>query len=159
MNQLIFAHLLGEVPVEQQFEGSLPLHLTLVHWFETVYNPEEIASRAKHLLQTVGATAVSATNASMFGPNENVPVMEVEKSAGLLKIHRALLASLEGTDARLRDYWLGDDWRPHVSDKPNGKLALGETILVDSVDLIQRDRRLGTRTIIHRFNLSEDSTL
>ncbi|WP_370615746.1 2'-5' RNA ligase family protein [Mumia qirimensis] len=112
-----------------------PLHLTWVPPFEAEEEAAlEAVSRVAH-----GRTALvsEVVGEAWFGSRHDVRVGELARTAGVDTLHRDLLAALSesGVDvARMRH--VRDEFRPHVSAQRGRSLAVGATVRLDAVTLV-----------------------
>lgn len=154
MSEFIHVHLIDKKPVATNLEKSIPLHMTILHWFESDHNSERIIDETHAALSFLGEIATKAMEEDLFGPNSDVPVMRLEKNPQLTELHTTLLQAMSNLGATFDSRWTGESrWNPHVTHKPDNRLNIGDEIDVDDIDLITRPHKNGDRTILHRFEL------
>jgi len=157
MSEFIFVHLIDKRPVGTELGEHIPLHTTILHWFEVTKGAAEIIAKADATLQPIGRLATKATYEDLFGPDKDIPVMRLEKTPGLIDLHLALKAAMEGMGATFDERWTGSDkWNPHVTHKLDKRLQPSDVVEVGDIDLITRPDPDGSRRILHRFELSDD---
>jgi hypothetical protein len=109
-------------PVRQIYpQGqSLPLHCTLMHWFRTSSGGlteldkgiERIALEA-----TFEQIELVSERADLFGPGNTVPVHVLAENQPLKALHEKVLSFLEEIDSLPEEQrWIGEGYRPHVTD-------------------------------------------
>lgn len=134
---------------------SIPLHMTALHWFKSPVSGQEIVGQLEEFAAGQGAISVRATDTDLFGPNKDIPVMRLELSVELVRLHLGLLAVARSMGAELDERWVGAArWSPHVTHKGESRLYPGEALRIDDLDLIARgqDRR---RELMARINLGD----
>lgn len=153
MSEFIHVHLIDKRPVGTNLEKSIPLHMTVLHWFESEHTPERIIDETNAALGFLGEIATKAIEEDLFGPNSDVPVMRLEKNSQLTELHTTLLQAMSDLGVTFDSRWTGEShWNPHVTHKPD-RLYSGDEVNVTDIDLITRPHKNGDRTILHRFEL------
>ena len=153
MSEYIYVHLIDKRAIGTSLK-SIPLHMTVLHWFETDQTREVVVSRAKAALNGLKKVTTHATHEDMFGAQRDIPVMRLERNIGLLNLHTALLGAMEDLGASFDRRWTGsNNYSQHVTHKLGGRLAAGEFVVVGDVDVISRDTPNSERVILDRFVL------
>jgi len=156
MSEYIFVHLIDDQPKVNDLGLEIPLHTTLLHWFETDRAPDEILSLARAALRGVAPVETIATHNDLFGPDNNVPVMRLKRTPELLNLHLLLLDSMVDSNTTFDQRWVGaNNWNPHVTTKAGQKLYTGERVVVDSVSFIQRKQPDRHRIILGNVFLED----
>lgn len=154
MSEYIFVHLIDKQPVGSELGQSIPLHMTLLHWFESNNQPEVIIEAANLALKSIGRIATTTTQEDLFGPEQDIPVVRLDRKPELLHLHSELLSAMEDVGATFDERWTGiENWNPHVTNKPDTRFYPGDEIFVNDIDLITRSRKNKHRKILHRFEL------
>ena len=148
----IFVHRLDKTsPVNTK----IPLHLTLLHWFKTEDTPDKLVTDLGKTAQNFEPIKTYATEEAVFGSDDNIPVMRLERTPGLLQLHLALIGLAKSCGAEFDERWVGEaNWNPHVTHKSDKRLEVGDKVVIDEIDLIKRDPG-GIRQIVTTVNLSE----
>ncbi len=147
MSELIVVHRIDNIT---PLDRHIPLHMTALHWFETDAPDAKVAEQLEAFARQQAAVTTRATEEALFGPEHDVPVMRLERTQELLDMHFGLLALAKYLGARLDERWVGEGgWNPHVTHQSEERLQVGDTVEIDSLDLIVREddgmRRLVTR--------------
>jgi hypothetical protein len=141
MNEFIFVHLLDDQPVGSDLGLEIPMHTTLLHWFETERTPEEILNIARTVLRGIAPVETIVTYNDMFGPDKDIPVMRLKRSFEFLNLHLLLLESMIDANTTFDQRWVGvRNWNPYVTNKLYKKLSPGDRLEINSVSLIQKRR-------------------
>lgn len=155
MSEYIFVNLIDKHPVGSETGHSIPLHITLLHWFEFERNPEEIIDAAQTALRSIGRITTTATVEDLFGRDGDTPAMRVDRKPELAKLHTALLGTVNRIGGTLDTKWTGRHiWNPHATHRKGNRLHPCDEVVIDDVDLITRESRHGERKILHRFDLT-----
>lgn len=112
----------------QEFE-PLPMHLTLVPWFEgaryhkLTQGLEKLAKRTRPIHVVVGESA-------MFGAQRDVPVRRMEENEALQNLHSNAMLVISYANGDLGDVIgeIGYRYEPHIANR-------GDVALADSYDL------------------------
>jgi 2'-5' RNA ligase len=131
------------LPIDLNTVGTayerLPLHCTLLPLFEV---PEDTNMLARHLSEIVKChdpIKLEPWKPSLFGPNEDVPVIRVRSNAALKELHRQVMECLIKSGAKLvQPKWSGRGYKPHVSNLPDRTFAGQKTAIVKKVLLIRK---------------------
>ena len=110
----------------------------------------KVAEQLEAFARQQAVVTTRATEEGLFGPVHDVPVMRLERTQEPLDMHFGVLALAKYLGARLDERWVGEGgWNPHVTHQSEGRLQVGDTVEIDSLDLIVREddgmRRLVTR--------------
>ncbi len=152
--EYIFVNLIDKQPPEAKPGKVIPLHMTALHWFATERDVGDIIKSAEVALGDIGKIATTATQESLFGPEHDIPVTQLERTEGLLRLHTNLIWAMRNLGAQFDERWTGEkNWNPHVTHKPNRRMNPGDSLLIDDIDLIYRNGENGIRRIIHHFEL------
>lgn len=158
MREFIHVHLIDKQPVGTNLGRHIPLHMTVLHWFESRCDIHEIVESTEIALNRLGPIVVSATKEDLFGPDNDVPVMRLERDSRLLQLHMNLKRGMEDLGAEFDTKWTGEArWNPHVSHKEDSRLLPGDQVRIDDIDLITRTGKDGDRMILRRFQLSDET--
>lgn len=121
---------------------SLPLHMTLMPWFEFIgiggeqRLKEIVAYLASHVTEPLQLLSL---HRAWFGPEENVPVHVLERTDRILNLHASLYYALAFYGSVPHEQrWVGTGFRPHVSDHRGEYLAPGHTAHAQRMCLYKR---------------------
>lgn len=154
MVEYIFVHLIDKKPVGSNVGSSIPLHMTILSWFEVNLTEAALIKIVEGQLSSATPAITKASEVALFGPSNDIPVTQMTRTPELVRLHTTLLDLMRQNGAQFDMNWNGpDNWNPHVSDKPNMKLPAGSEIIVDDIDLVFRTDKNSDRTLLHRFNL------
>ncbi len=154
MSELILVQFL-EDKNQHEFHGQLPLHCTLLHWFETNASNQDVADSIVSATQQLGSFTTTAILRDLFGPNNDIPVTRLERTPKLHKLHLTLMdVVLSELDGKVDTRWSGTVWNPHVSDANSSQLTVGEEISIDTISIIERINRNSPKLLIGSVDLS-----
>lgn len=155
MTEFIHVHLIDKRPVGSNLGHHIPLHMTVLHWFQSERDPQEIIERTKSALASLPKISVNATTDDLFGPDRNIPVMKLSKTEAIVQLHQTLKDAMEELGAKFDQRWTGAlKWSPHVTHKQDKRLYPRDQVVIGDIDLITRSSKNGNRIILQRFRLS-----
>jgi len=138
-NRYILSADIEPVAIGDSFE-SLPLHVTLVHWFSLgVANIDDVRGVCNSTIESSEYLTTIATERALFGPSHDIPVMRLHKTSELSRVHQRVVDGLGLVGVRFlgRPEWIGEGWNPHVTDTSSDKLAVGGRVELDTVHLFE----------------------
>ncbi len=141
-------------PVEsgQQFE-SLPLHVTLMPWFEITQESAITLNRyLKVLAKKTDTLELEGEEEAMFGEDNDVRVRKLAASK-LCLMHFDILAAINWSDGKCQSPYIAENYNPHVSFVEGESIGQGETVDVHALQVIEREPKTRVRTVtdIHDF--------
>ncbi len=120
-----------------------PLHVTIMTWFSL---PERqfgaYDNMLKNMMHEYAPMTVVGQDKEQFGPEENVPVRILGRVGVLSKLHSQILPIIDrvgGEIIQQNQGYVGDAYRPHVTDQPHGTFAEDETAILRGMQLISGD--------------------
>lgn len=129
--------------LEDATEGSefyytdFPLHVTLAGVFAVHKTGQELVDELRNVLADKHCVKVAAAHKAMFGPNKDVTVMTIKKSAGLINLYSAVYEWLKSAGAVYNSpEYQGEGYLPHSTLQKTGSLKPGEKRILRSVSLI-----------------------
>lgn len=126
MKEYILVHLIDKRPVGTNVGKSIPLHLTVVPWFEFGGSLDDLMSIIETKLSKLEPMEVVAETEDFFGPKKNVAVMKLRNDPKLLDLHKNMLNTLEQLGVKVKSRWIGEGgWSPHVTHKQGSRLHQG----------------------------------
>ena len=126
------------VNVAQYYE-RLPLHCTLLQYFEVGDRTVGLLQRLEAGFKNMDTLVLYPTGRDMFGHNLDVPVTLLQMTPQLLSLHRTAVEEVTSlNDTKILDpQWAGDGYRPHVSDvggksfaEAAGGVSVSEIVLI-----------------------------
>ncbi len=134
-------------------DEHIPLHMTALHWFEFDQEPGVITEQLRQVAADQSPVTTYARHEDLFGPDNTIPVMRLERTPELLKLHTALEAAMRQVGVTFEERWVGEkNWNPHVTHQPEGRLQRGSEVTITDLDLIIK-REDGMRELISRVAL------
>ncbi len=132
---------------------SLPLHCTLMPWF-----PLSLETSFQMLEEVLGQIALRtpplalvSERSELFGPNKNVHVHTLRMPDALEDLHYRVCEKLLDFGSLPKSPWIGDGYRPHVSDH-NGRTYLPGTVTIAKrITLLSRNAV--EKSVIREFAL------
>lgn len=118
---------------------NFELHCTLVLWFRTTADRQEVEHACSSAASKAKPITLKATERAYFGEKRDLEVQLVERTNELGKLHNKLLDELE----KLPDFLLlepqysRDNWRPHGTAQKHNALESGQSVITDSLYLIE----------------------
>lgn len=140
-----------QAPVDTVLGETMPPHVTISHWTETRYDLGAIIVRAELALGSLCSIATVATERAVLEGERDVTLLDL--TPDLFELHMASLETLGDKNILSAEKYRGLSYKPHSSDKPGHQLTVGETVKIDSVDLVERSSS-GIRTVRHRVHLA-----
>lgn len=129
--------------LENASEGSefyftdFPLHVTLAGVFAVDKSGQQLFVELNNFLARRTTLEIEADQKAMFGPNQDVAVMKIKKTADLMALYLAVHLWLEDTKATYTTpQYEGEGYLPHSTFQNTGSLKPGEKRLLKSISLV-----------------------
>lgn len=112
---------IDDMPLGAEYGPSvvLPLHCTLMPWFEVgIHDPKHIHEAVSLFASEVDAKYLELVSdqPALFDPANSVPVHTLVRNEPLLLLHTKLLLFLAAIDAEPTQLqWVGAGYQPHVT--------------------------------------------
>lgn len=121
---------------------SLPLHCTIMHWFrpsqDCLRTLDEGIERVA-LEPEFQAIELVSERAELFGPNNDIPVHVLADNDQLRMLHTSVFTFLKQMNSLPEELqWVGDKYRPHVTDTRFRHFPPGTRHRPRSLALIER---------------------
>lgn len=112
-----------------------PLHITIVRPFSSSKSGEEFIRTLTAICSQIKPIYVFGKSREMFGPNNDLPVTELEDTPELQSLHDQIM-NVSGVwmEFRTPQY---ETYRPHVTDQVNGRISAGEEVIINSISLVE----------------------
>ena len=111
-----------------------PLHVTLADVFAIDRASTDIDSKLAALLAERDAVETAAVTDSTLG---TAPVVLLDKTPPLLRLHADIVSLLEENDVRFNvPAFTKDGFVPHSTIQKSGRLDIGETVIITSISLV-----------------------
>lgn len=152
MAEKLIVSTLEPVEVGQQF-NSLPLHVTLMPWFEITQESTNALNRyLKVIARRTDKLVLKGEEEAMFGENEDVRVRKLAAST-LRLFHFDILAAVNWSDGKCQSPYIAENYNPHVSFVGDESIGQGEVVDVHALQVIERDPKTRARTVtdVHAF--------
>src|SRR3990167_990011 len=152
MAEKLIVSTLEPVEIGQQF-NSLPLHVTLMPWFEIT---QESASTLNRYLNVIAKKTdnieLKGEEEAMFGENEDVRVRKLAAST-LRLVNFDILAAINWSGGMCQSPYIAENYNPHVSFVDDNSIAQGEVVDVHALQVFERDPQTRARTVtdVHNF--------
>lgn len=134
---------------------SWPLHVTVMTWFSLPTHQERAFDNAlRNRMHDIKPFEVTGAKQELFGPDSDVPVRLLGRVGMLGSLHNQILPVIERMSGEIipeNSDFVGDGYRPHITDQPHGRFGEGETVLLDSMQLISGDTD-GPRKVLETYN-------
>lgn len=122
----------------QEFEGSLPLHVTLLQWFTVDSQPAFQNALQNLTMRTPGFEVVTGEEA-LYGPNNDVPVRLLRGFGKLARLHADVVELVARYGGEMRNpEWAGERYSPHVTHVGERTLQPDEIVPIRALELIKR---------------------
>ncbi len=133
---------------------DLPLHMTLVHWFESGAQPAELIATVQAGIRATQPLNLMVEHEAMFGEKKTVRVNRVKRNRDLFELHNKLVNSLSILNVRhTAPQWVETGWQPHVTHKGARHLDHGTKFTCNSVSIVASDDAAhGKRTIVRTLS-------
>ncbi len=136
--------------------SAWPLHCTITPFFITDSISEtDIIGVSKAVVEAFDPIEINSGKKALYGPNENIPVLEVKDNQNQLhKLHNSLIFYLGFSSCRILDYsYALDNYSPHVTLKNNQSLP-DFPYLIKTLSLGKKTSRASiNKSIIATFNI------
>ena len=137
MHEYVIASI-KNLPDQQLFKRhNWPLHLTLLGNFYSNIDQDLLLKLFSDSSKGIRKVKVKCKSKQMFGPNKNIPVMELVKTEELNDIHHGLYEALKTEITLERPYINLKDYRPHVTDQADDKMHINDIFNLDSISLVK----------------------
>jgi 2'-5' RNA ligase len=142
--------------VENGVIPKVPRHVTIVPWFRLGSHE---AGNLKNELRGVSGRhekpMITGADVAYFGPDSDVLVRELESDEALNRLHADCLAAVVACNGIIRrQEYIGANYDPHVSKQADGWLQEGETVELQSIQLVEAiESPRGKRNIIAQYEL------
>lgn len=154
MHEFIFVYMPVRLPVGSDLGMTIPLHITFLSWFKTSRTASEVLALADTALSHLSSMRTEVIAEELFGDKHNIHVAILHKTPGLLDLHLKLVASLQTAGVKLDGRWAGPaQWRPHATHKAAARLYIGDRLVVDGIDLIEKHFEDQHRRIVGSIKL------
>jgi hypothetical protein len=144
MPQFLVALPIDPMPQRSTYTGSIPLHVTLMHWFELPVSMSErdlhnelmeLASKQKNDYIELQSERFDGK----FGPQAKTPVHLIVRNEKLHLLHTMLLIMLARAHAHLLVLdWVGAGYRAHAADVGERIFAPGAIHHADRMVLVEK---------------------
>lgn len=136
MNAFLFVLEVEPMKLGHVYE-VLPLHCTLVHWFHTERNAEDILRAVKEKIEEHAPVTLTSQKAALFGREENIPVHTVH-GEGLHLLHNDLVEILNTLTVTYSEpEFVGNGYKPHVTTHGEKTFTPGSITTVKNVYLVE----------------------
>ena len=115
------------------------LHCSLVLWFKTTANRDELIRVCNSVLRDRKPVALKAIGTEDFGKKSPLLATLIEKNGALAKMHNDMIDELEKLPgfSLFEPQFSRDAWRPHVTFQNNRSLKENEVVVTSSVYLVE----------------------
>lgn len=145
--------IVSRIDKKTPLDRHIPLHMTALPWFVSGLAPEHVVRELKVVGQSLRPVTTRATDEALFGPEQDIPVVRLERTPELLSLHLGLVALMRNVEGELDTRWVGaDNWNPHVTHQPESRLHSGDIVQITDLDLITK-RPDGMRELVARVEL------
>jgi 2'-5' RNA ligase len=124
-------------PATRYKMDALPLHISISNMFYSSADESFLCDRLLEVAESTKPFTIKATSRQQFGKEMDVPVTELEKSDEIQTLHASIISTLGDVAVLKTPEFGGNNYRPHVTDQPVGKLAIGSVITIDSLTLVK----------------------
>lgn len=130
--------LFEDTPEGTQFTASSwPLHATIVDTFAIDWDVATMTQQLQALLQNVQPFESHALRQVSLGPNRETPVILLEKTDELVRLHYAITDMLSGGSLKLNEPGFAHDgFLPHATIQKHATLHPGDTVLFSALSII-----------------------
>lgn len=118
------------------FYRRLPLHCTLLHWFDVALPASHVIEIAQPLFRETRPICIVSEAPAMFGVEHDIPVHTVAENPALRVLHAKLYGMITGLGAiHSEPQFSNTGYRPHVTTLNERALTPGEQHLCTEVYL------------------------
>jgi hypothetical protein len=124
---------------------SLPMHCTLMHWFEitpgSVSAEDMLCNKLQMLAKELHGVGLEFGERASFGHEASAPVTLLRPNEKLNHAHTLLLLHLAKNRSRFEHTpWIGAGYRAHVPDMFGERFVPGRVHTLTHIALIKRDQ-------------------
>ncbi len=131
---------------------SLPLHITLMPWFEI---EQENVPELERYLGTIASKRdvlnLIGQDIAMYGKDNTIKVRELTRTPELVRVHADISAVIAWSHGKRPADYIHENYSPHVSFTDGVSIDEGEVAKVDAFQLVDRDSETKERTIERVF--------
>jgi 2'-5' RNA ligase len=131
-------------------QPNWPVHTTIFRPFTSNLSETDLSNLLDEIASRYIAIPIRGKAREYFGPNQTVPVTELETSNSLQELHDAVRVAYEARGAQLVGRAF-PTFRPHITDQREGSFAVGEDAHLTSMSLVRMDGE--NRQVIHTATL------
>ncbi len=133
-----------------------PLHCTIVPLFlpEKSMPQNDVIESVNQVASTFNAIQIEFGGKSNFGPNEDIPVIEIiDQNHSLRSLHNTLVFYLGNFSCQFIDKtYLLDNYSPHVTERSNSP-RLTSPYELNSISIGKKSKKHDKKIIIAKLNL------
>ena len=119
---------------------KLPLHSTVMHWFEVGRPADTIVDVVHAVADEQPPVLMVSGDADLFGPSGDVPVNRIRNAEPVASLHRKLFAKLSDTDVQHEaPQWTLEGFNPHVSVVNGERFNTGDRHLATHIYAVVAD--------------------
>lgn len=148
------------LPVEQievkMVYSSLPLHCTLMSWFNLDATPEELINESSLVFSQRGLIELVSDTPALFGRNNNIPVHRLATNLPLKNLHDDLQNVLNRMDVEyIEPLYVGNGYNPHITTKGGRSFPPGSRRIINCVYLVEAldKSRLSNKKVTTKISL------
>ena len=115
-----------------------PLHVTLVPWFETDANKNDVIKRLTNTVRTLNAFDAVIGAEDNFGPNGDVRVNVVSDPHHFSFLHNVVVAALDELAPKyISEIYMRENYKPHVTHHGTNHMHIGDIVHVQDVAVVE----------------------
>jgi|GEM_PF-3563854 len=143
MNEFIIVSFLTE-RIPDSFERTTwPFHTTILAPFTTDLPPLEVQNILQQAAKEIPPFSTKGKSRELFGRDNTVSVTELYKTPELARLHMALFEAFSDHAAFKSPDWVGENYRPHVTDTQNRQLRVMEEAIIQAISLVELEHTQG----------------
>lgn len=124
---------------------KLPLHCTLIPWFDTEMPPGELLGRLAKVFRNTPSFELISGESVLFGKDSNIPVHVLQKNPNLSTLHETLVRELISLGIQIDSTWTGPSYQPHVTSLGGKSFPTGSKKCVAQVSVMKALNEHSTR--------------
>lgn len=130
--------LLEDLPEGFEYDWkNWPLHITIADVFAIDWSVDTLTTKLKETLSNQSPFTASVLNDEFFGPNREVRVTLINKTAELTQLHLQVVQLLEeGSVVFNNPHYNGDGFLPHSTVQSHMRLHQGDIVTFNALSIV-----------------------
>ncbi len=141
---VLFALEIDGVDIESgTYENHLPLHCTILRWTRVDnLSLKDLLNKLKDIISGFNAIKLDLTEEALFGEDDVVEVVKVDKNQQLDKLHKDLLNMMTQSFRGViqSPQWSDDGYNPHITKVGDSDINPGQSMLATKLFVVLKTK-------------------